>query len=182
MTLEELAMQGKNSIYDSLAASIPSKLIDLRKEHLKQSLAGFAQSEHRLEFVARIHGIDFVNDSGSTTVNGTWFALESMNKDVVWITGSMSKSSDYTRLFELIQSKVKAIICLGVDNSHTINALSSRVPEIYDTHTAEHAVYTAYSICKDGDTVLFSPTCGEQGLFKSIEDRGNSFKQAVRSL
>jgi len=182
MTLEELALQGKHNVYNSMAASIASKLVDIRKESIRQSLSDFENVEHRLEFVARIHGIDFINDSKATNVNSAWYALETIDAPVIWIAGGIDKGNDYRKLEELVANKVKAIICLGVDNSKIIEKFADKVNAIYETNSAEQAVLTAYTIGKKGDTVLLSPACASFDLFENYEDRGNKFKQAVRDL
>jgi len=182
MTLEELALQGKHNVYNSMAASIASKLVDIRSESIRQSLSAFENVPHRLEFVARIHGIDFINDSKATNVNSAWYALETADAPLIWIAGGVDKGNDYTKLEELVSQKVKAIICLGVDNAKIIETFGSRVEAIYETQSAEQAVLTAYTIGKKGDTVLLSPACASFDLFESYEERGNKFKQAVRNL
>lgn len=182
MTLEELALQGKHNVYNSMAASIASKLVDIRSESIRQSLSAFENVPHRLEFVARIHGIDFINDSKATNVNSAWYALETADSPLIWIAGGIDKGNDYKKLEELVSQKVKAIICLGVDNAKLIETFGSRVEAIYETQSAEQAVLTAYTIGKKGDTVLLSPACASFDLFESYEDRGNKFKQAVRNL
>ena len=182
MTLEELALQGKHNVYNSMAASIASKLVDIRKESIRQSLSDFENVEHRLEYVARIHGIDFINDSKATNVNSTWYALETTDSPVIWIAGGIDKGNDYTKLMKLVPEKVKAIICLGIDNSKLIELFADLVPAIYETQSAEQAVLTAYTIGKKGDTVLLSPACASFDLFDNYEERGNKFKQAVKNL
>jgi UDP-N-acetylmuramoylalanine--D-glutamate ligase len=182
MTLEELALQGKHNVYNSMAAAIASKLVDIRKESIRQSLSDFENVEHRLEFVARIHGIDFINDSKATNVNSAWYALETIDAPVIWIAGGIDKGNDYRKLDELVSNKVKAIICLGIDNSKLIERFADKVDAIYETNSAEQAVLTAYTIGKKGDSVLLSPACASFDLFENYEDRGNKFKQAVRAL
>ena len=182
MTLEELALQGKHNVYNSMAASIGTKLLGVRKESIRQSLSAFENVPHRLEFVARIHGIDFINDSKATNVNSAWYALETIESPIIWIAGGMDKGNDYSKLEDLILKKVKAIICLGVDNTKLIETFASKVVSIYETQSADEAVLTAYSIGKKGDTVLLSPACASFDLFEDYEERGNLFKKAVRSL
>jgi len=182
MTLEELALQGKHNVYNSMAASIASKLVDIRSESIRQSLSAFENVPHRLEFVARIHGIDFINDSKATNVNSVWYALETAASPVIWIVGGIDKGNDYAKLEKLVSQKVKAIICLGVDNTKIIETFGSRVEAIYETQSVEQAVLTAYTIGKKDDTVLLSPACASFDLFESYEERGNNFKQAVRNL
>jgi len=182
MTLEELALQGRHNIYNSMAATIAARLTEIRKESIKQSLSDFENVEHRLEFVARIHGIDFINDSKATNVNSTWFALESINKPIIWIAGGVDKGNDYSKIFELVNQKVKTLICLGTENSLIIETFADKVGAIYETTSAEQAVMLAYSIGKIDDVVLLSPACASFDLFENYEDRGDQFKQAVRNL
>lgn len=182
MTLEELALQGKHNVYNSMVASIASKLVDIRSESIRQSLSAFENVPHRLEFVARIHGIDFINDSKATNVNSVWYALETIETPIIWIAGGIDKGNDYSKLLELVSQKVKAIICLGVDNSKIIETFADKVAAIYETQSAEQAVLTAYTIGKKDDTVLLSPACASQDLFENYEERGDKFKQAVRNL
>jgi UDP-N-acetylmuramoylalanine--D-glutamate ligase len=182
MTLEELALQGKHNVYNSMAASVATNLVGIRKDSIRQSLSAFENVEHRLEYVARIHGIDFINDSKATNVNSAWYALETIDTPVIWIAGGIDKGNDYKKLEELVSQKVKAIICLGADNSKIIETFASRVEAIYETRSAEQAVLTAYTIGKKGDTVLLSPACASFDLFENYEDRGNKFKKAVRNL
>lgn len=182
MTLEKLALQGKHNTYDSLAAGIAGRLLDIRKTVLKESLSDFQNIEHRLEAVAKVHGIEFINDSKATNVNSTWYALESMNRPVIWIAGGMDKGNDYTMLFDLVREKVKALICLGTDNSKLKEAFVNKVPQIYETNNMMIAVQTAYSLGDNGDVVLLSPTCASFDLFENFEDRGNQFKMAIREL
>ena len=182
MTLEELALQGKHNVYNSMAAGITANLIGIRNESIRQALSSFENVEHRLEFVARIHGIDFINDSKATNVNSTWYALETADAPVIWIAGGIDKGNDYSKLEEMVVQKVKAIICLGVDNSKLIELFADKVDAIYETLSAEQAVLTAYAIGKKGDTVLLSPACASFDLFENYEERGNKFKQAVRNL
>lgn len=182
MTLEKLALQGKHNTYDSLAAGISGRLLDIRKSVLKESLSDFQNIEHRLESVAKVHGIEFINDSKATNVNSTWYALESMNRQVIWIAGGMDKGNDYSMLFELVREKVKALICLGNDNTKLKEAFGNIVPQIYETDSMMLAVQTAYSLGDNGDVVLLSPTCASFDLFENFEDRGNQFKMAIREL
>ena len=182
MTLEELALQGKHNVYNSMAASVGTNLVGIRKESIRQSLSAFENMPHRLEYVARIHGIDFINDSKATNVNSVWYALETTNAPIIWIVGGIDKGNDYTKLEELVAQKVKAIICLGVDNTKIIALFADKVEAIYETQSADQAVLTAYTIGKTGDTVLLSPACASQDLFADYEDRGDKFKQAVRNL
>lgn len=182
MTIEELALQGKHNTYNSMAAGIASRLMEVRKEAVRESLADVQNVEHRMEFVARINNVDFVNDSKATNVNSTWYALESVNTPVVWIVGGVDKGNDYTSLNELVSAKVKSIICLGTDNAKIIKAFSGKVDVITEVKTAREAVNTAYRLAAKGDTVLLSPACASFDLFENFEDRGQQFKAAVRSL
>ena len=182
MTIEQLALQGKHNVYNSMAASLASRIVDVRKEIIRESLQDFQNVEHRLEFVASINGIEFINDSKATNVNSTWYALESMQKPIVWVCGGQDKGNDYNELSELVKSKVKAIVCLGKDNKKIIEAFKGSVDLIVETDNAADAVAASYKIGKKGDVVLLSPACASFDLFKNYEDRGMQFKAAVRSL
>lgn len=182
MTIEQLALQGKHNVYNSMAASLAARIVDVRKDVIRESLQDFQNIEHRLEFVASINGIEFINDSKATNVNSTWYALESMQKPVVWICGGQDKGNDYNELTELVKANVKAIICLGKDNKKIINAFKGIVDIIVETDNAADAVAASYKIGKKGDVVLLSPACASFDLFKNYEDRGMQFKAAVRSL
>ena len=180
-----------------MAAGITSRLVDIRKEVIRESLSDFRNVEHRLEFVSTVHGIEFVNDSKATNINSTWFALESFNKPVILILGGVDKGNDYEMLEELVKEKVKAIICLGKDNKKIIKAFAGMVEEIVETETADAAVKESYRLGKkgdvvllmyrignekEGDVVLLSPACASFDLFENYEDRGRQFKKAVKSL
>ena len=182
MTLEELALQGKHNIYNSMAAGVAARLVDIRKETIKECLSDFQNVEHRLEFVANIHGIEFINDSKATNINSAWYALESLNKKIVWIAGGIDKGNDYTKLYDLVQQKVKAIVCLGTDNEKLIDAFKDKVEIINEAQSAEEAVNIAYYLARKGDAVLLSPACASFDLFENYEDRGRKFKAAVKSL
>jgi UDP-N-acetylmuramoylalanine--D-glutamate ligase len=182
MSIEELAMQGKHNIYNSMAASVASKLFDIRKESIRESLSDFHNVEHRLEHVGKVHGIDFINDSKATNVNSTWYALESMSQPVIWIVGGQDKGNDYSQLKDLVKEKVKAIVCLGVDNKKIIKAFADVVESIVETDSALEAVKASYRLGKKGDVVLLSPACASFDLFENYEDRGRQFKTSVRSL
>ena len=182
MTIEELALQGKHNVYNSMAAGMTARIVDVRKEIIRESLQDFQNIEHRLEFVASINGIEFINDSKATNVNSTWYALESMEKPVVWICGGQDKGNDYNELTELVKARVKAIICLGKDNKKIIAAFKDVVDLIVETDNASDAVAASYKIGKKGDVVLLSPACASFDLFQNYEDRGMQFKGAVRSL
>ncbi len=182
MTIEQLALQGKHNVYNSMAASIAARLVDVRKENLRESLSDFVNVEHRLEAVATIMGIEYINDSKATNVNSVWYALESMNKPVVLIMGGVDKGNDYTQLYDLIKDKVKALVCLGVDNSKLIESFGSAVETIVEAKTMNEAVAYSSKLGKKGDVVLLSPACASFDLFQNYEDRGMQFKAAVRSL
>jgi UDP-N-acetylmuramoylalanine--D-glutamate ligase len=182
MSINDLALQGKHNIYNSMASGIVAKVLELRNESIRESMGSFTNIEHRLEHVARISGIDFINDSKATNVNSTWYALESMPADVVLILGGVDKGNDYNMLKDLVKSKVKAIVCLGKDNKRIHDAFEDDVEVIVNTFSAHEAVQMAYHIATKGDTVLLSPACASFDLFKNYEDRGNQFKKAVKEL
>lgn len=182
MSIHELALKGKHNTQNSLASGIASRLLEIRKETVRESLTDFVNVEHRLEFVAKVHGIEFINDSKATNVNSTWFALESMDKPTVWIVGGVDKGNDYSELTELVRDRVKAIICLGVDNSKIIEAFTGVVDTIVEARSAMEAVAYGYRLAKKDETVLLSPACASFDLFENYEERGNLFKEAVRAL
>jgi UDP-N-acetylmuramoylalanine--D-glutamate ligase len=184
MSIEELALQGKHNQYNSMAAGISSRLVGIRKESIRESLADFENIEHRLESVTKVHGIEFINDSKATNINSTWYALESVKYNTVWIVGGVDKGNDYASLRDLVKGKVSAIVCLGLDNLKIHDAFGDIVPTIIDTNNMESAVKEAYKLAKKDtiDSVLLSPACASFDLFQNYEDRGWQFKQAVRSL
>ena len=182
MTIQELALQGKHNTYNSMAAGVAGKLVEIRKETIRESLSDFHNIDHRLELVGNVHGIEFINDSKATNVNSTWYALESMNNPVILILGGVDKGNDYSMLIDLVKSKVKAIICLGTDNKKIIKAFSGVIDTIIEAKSAQEAVAQSYKIGKKGDTVLLSPACASFDMFENYEDRGTQFKQAVRAL
>ncbi|NQY06801.1 MAG: UDP-N-acetylmuramoyl-L-alanine--D-glutamate ligase, partial [Flavobacteriaceae bacterium] len=159
-----------------------SRILEIRKDVVRESLADFTNVEHRLEFVAKVHGIEFVNDSKATNINSTWFALETMENPTVWIVGGVDKGNDYSELFALVNEKVKAIVCLGIDNEKIIGAFKNTVDVLVETNSMEEAVKVAYKLADKGDNVLLSPACASFDLFANYEDRGRKFKEAVRSL
>lgn len=181
MSIFDLALQGKHNQYNSMAAGIAARVFEIRKDVVRESLMDFENIEHRLEFVAKVHGIEFINDSKATNVNSTWYALESMSNPVVWIVGGVDKGNDYTMLEELVRTRVKAIVCLGKDNAKIHKAFNGIV-NIVDAGSAVEAVKAAYLLGKKGDTVLLSPACASFDLFENYEDRGRQFKTAVREL
>ncbi len=182
MSIHELAQQGKHNAYNSMASSIAGRVLEIRKEIIRESLSDFQNVEHRLEHVASVHGIQFINDSKATNVNSTWYALESMEQPTVWIAGGVDKGNDYTMLEALVKSKVAGIVCLGKDNSKLHAAFEGLVENIWDATTAEEAVGLAYRMAKKGHNVLLSPACASFDLFENYEERGNQFKRAVRAL
>ncbi|MBL8002233.1 MAG: UDP-N-acetylmuramoyl-L-alanine--D-glutamate ligase [Flavobacteriales bacterium] len=182
MSILELALQGKHNVYNSLAAGIAARILEVRDEVLRESLSDFQNVEHRLERVATVNGIEFINDSKATNVNSTWYALESMEKPVIWVAGGTDKGNDYATLRDLVKGKVKAIVCLGKDNSKIHKAFAGLVPTIIDTDSAARCVQASYEIAEPGDVVLLSPACASFDLFENYEDRGRQFKAAVRAL
>ena len=182
MSINDLALQGKHNLYNSMASGIVAKLLEIRSDSLRESMGTFRNIEHRLEFVAKISGISFINDSKATNVNSTWYALESMTTDVVLILGGVDKGNDYSMLRDLVKQKVKAIVCLGKDNRRIHDAFEDEVEIIVNTFSAQEAAQVAYHLAKKGDTVLLSPACASFDLFKNYEDRGRQFKHAVKEL
>ncbi len=180
--LNELALEGKHNVYNSMAAAIAAKVMDISNEHIRACLKSFQAVEHRLENVASVGGVLYINDSKATNVDSAWYALECQTKPVVWIVGGKDKGNDYTPLLELASKKVKAIVCLGIDNVKIHNSFGSVVPTIVDTRSAEDAVREASRLASSGDVVLLSPCCASFDLFKSYEDRGRQFKEAVKKL
>ena len=182
MSIEELALQGKHNTYNSMASGLAAKLLSIRKEVIRDVMSGFDSIEHRLEAVIQLYGMKFINDSKATNVNSTWYALESTECQTVWIAGGIDKGNDYDFIKPLVKQKVKAIVCLGLDNQKIHEAFDDDVELIFDTKSAIEAVKAAYQIASKGDTVLLSPACASFDLFENYEDRGNQFKQAVNNL
>jgi UDP-N-acetylmuramoylalanine--D-glutamate ligase len=182
MTIHDFALKGRHNTYNSMAAAIAGKILNIRKEVIRESLADFQGVEHRLEPVITVCGINFINDSKATNVNSTWYAIECMENDIIWIVGGVDKGNDYSELFPVVKKKVKAIVCLGKDNSKIIEAFKDKVTTIVETTSMEEAVRSSYYLAKKGETVLLSPACASFDLFKNYEDRGRQFKQAVRNL
>ncbi len=182
MTLEQLALQGKHNIYNSMASGVAARIADIRNESVKQSLSDFHNIPHRLEYVANVHGIQFLNDSKATNVNSTWYALEYIDKPIVWIAGGIDKGNDYSSIKPLVKEKIRAIVCLGVDTKNLHEEFGDLVDNIVDTTSMDIAVVTAYHIANKGDSVLLSPSCASFDLFDNYEERGNKFKEAVNAL
>jgi UDP-N-acetylmuramoylalanine--D-glutamate ligase len=182
MSVEELSLKGRHNTYNSMAAGIAGNVLKIRNEVIREALMDFQGVEHRLENVMKVHGINFINDSKATNVNSTWYALESVKDNTVWIVGGVDKGNDYSELSNLVENKVKAIVCLGKDNQRVIQAFGGKVESIVESNSMEDAVKAAYYLARDGETVLLSPACASFDLFESYEDRGRQFKTAVRGL
>ncbi|MGK9120234.1 UDP-N-acetylmuramoyl-L-alanine--D-glutamate ligase [Olivibacter jilunii] len=182
MSINDLALQGKHNVYNNMASGIVAKVWELRNESIRESMGDFVNIPHRLEHVTKISGIEFINDSKATNVNSVWYALESLPGKIVLIMGGVDKGNDYSMLRELVQSKVRGIVCLGKDNRNIHNAFEADTDVIVNTQTMSEAVQIAYHIAQKGDTVLLSPACASFDLFKNYEDRGDQFKAAVREL
>lgn len=177
---ERLSLSGLHNLYNSMAAGLSASLFNIKNDAIKQALSDFEAVEHRLEYVATIDGVRYVNDSKATNVNSTWYALESMSAPTVLILGGKDKGNDYSEIEELVKQKVKAIVCMGVDNQKLLDYFGDKVAEIYDTHSIEEAMAKSRDISKEGDVVLLSPCCASFDLFKSYEDRGEQFKTIVK--
>ena len=182
MSITKLGQQGQHNIKNAMAASTASTLLNIRKATIRRSLENFQGVEHRLENVLKINNVRYINDSKGTNVNATFYALDSMEASTVWIVGGVDKGNDYSELFALVNEKVKAIICLGIDNEKIIKAFGNVVDIMVETHSMEDAVKVAYRLSKKGDNVLLSPACASFDLFENYEDRGRQFKNAVRNL
>lgn len=182
MPIEQLSIKGKHNTANAMAASTASKLLQIRKETIRQSLTSFEGVEHRLENVLKINKVQYINDSKATNINATYYALDSMEQPTVWIVGGVDKGNDYSDLYSLVNRKVKAIVCLGEDNSKIVEAFGNCVEQMVETSNMEDAVRVAYKLAQAGDTVLLSPACASFDLFKNYEDRGRQFKNAVRGL
>ncbi len=182
MPIQEISIKGRHNTYNSMAAGIVGALYGLRKEQIKESLSDFKGLNHRLESITRIKGVEYINDSKATNVNSTWYALESMSKPVVWIAGGIDKGNDYSVLEPLVRKKVKALVCLGADNTKLHAAFSRHVDVIVNTSSMQDAVKMAYQLANSGDAVLLSPACASFDLFENYEDRGDKFRDAVIHL
>ncbi|MDI3318157.1 UDP-N-acetylmuramoyl-L-alanine--D-glutamate ligase [Pinibacter soli] len=182
MSVYDFALKGKHNQYNTMAAGLAGSSIGLRKEKIRDAIQSFEALEHRMEFVATVRGVDFINDSKATNINSTWYALESMEKPTILILGGVDKGNDYDSIRDLIKEKVKAIVCMGLDNLKIQNAFKNDVAVIASTSSAEEAVHTAFHLANKGDVVLLSPACASFDLFKNYEDRGKQFKDAVKNL
>jgi UDP-N-acetylmuramoylalanine--D-glutamate ligase len=182
MSVDDFKIKGKHNQYNTMAAGIAGATLGIRKEKIREAIETFESLEHRMEYVATIKGVEYINDSKATNINSTWFALESMTQPTILILGGVDKGNDYEVLKELVKEKVKAIVCLGTDNRKIHEAFGDDVALMVNTTSAEDAVKAAYHFAVKGDTVLLSPACASFDLFKNYEDRGNQFKKAVREL
>ncbi|MBO9572811.1 MAG: UDP-N-acetylmuramoyl-L-alanine--D-glutamate ligase [Chitinophagaceae bacterium] len=182
MSVYDFTLKGKHNQYNTMAAGLAASIVGIRKSKIREAVQSFESLEHRMEFVVTIRGVDFINDSKATNVNSTWYALESMTKPTVLILGGVDKGNDYSMLLDLVKEKVKAIVCLGVDNSKIHAAFQNDINTIIDTASADEAVKEAYKLAEPGDVILLSPACASFDLFNNYEDRGDQFKKAVRNL
>src|SRR4051812_23042897 len=182
MSIYDFSLKGKHNQQNTMAASIAAATMDIRKEKIRESVATFESLEHRMEHVAIVRGVEFINDSKATNINSTWYALESMRQPTILILGGVDKGNDYTLIEDLVKEKVKAIVCMGIDNSKIYKAFENIVPTILETESAHEAVQKAFLFADKGDVVLLSPACASFDLFKNYEDRGRQFKEAVKAL
>lgn len=182
MSIYDFTLKGKHNQYNTMAAGLAGASIGLRKEKIREAIQSFEALEHRMEYVATIRGVEFINDSKATNVNSTWYALESMAKPTILILGGVDKGNDYSLLLDLVKEKVKAIVCMGLDNRKIHEAFGKEVELIVNTESAREAVQAAFHFAVSGDVVLLSPACASFDLFKNYEDRGRQFKEAVREL
>jgi len=182
METQYIALEGKHNLKNAMAATSVAKLLQIRKQTIRESLSNFQGVEHRLEKVLKIQNVQYINDSKATNVNAAFFALDSMNSPTVWILGGVDKGNDYSELMSLVHEKVKAIICLGVDNKKIIDAFGNIVDIMIEVTSMQDAVTMAQRLSEKGDTVLLSPACASFDLFENYEDRGRQFKNAVQNL
>jgi UDP-N-acetylmuramoylalanine--D-glutamate ligase len=182
MSIYDFALKGIHNQYNTLAAGLAAITIGIRKDKIREAVQSFESLEHRMEYVSTVRGVEFINDSKATNVNSTWYALESMQKPVVLILGGVDKGNDYSLMRDLVKEKVKAIVCMGLDNRKIHDAFQNDVPVIVNTGSASEAVKSSFHLAAKGDIVLLSPACASFDLFKNYEDRGNQFKEAVRDL
>ena len=182
MSIYDFALKGKHNAYNTMAASIAATTLGIRKEKIREAVSNFHSLEHRMEFVATVRGVDFINDSKATNVNSTWYALESMQKNTVLILGGVDKGNDYELIADLVKEKVKAIVCMGTDNKKIIEFFKDKVSTIMEVDSAKKAVNASFKLAEKGDLVLMSPACASFDLFKNYEDRGRQFKESVKEL
>ena len=178
----ELSLKGLHNIYNSMAAGLSASVLDIKNEVIRAALADFEAVEHRLQFIRRVGGVTYINDSKATNVNATWYALESMTEPVVLILGGVDKGNDYSEIEELVKEKVKAIVCLGVDNAKLHNFFDGKVPVVTDARSMAECVEKCHALAESGNTVLLSPCCASFDLFKNMEDRGEQFKENVNKI
>jgi UDP-N-acetylmuramoylalanine--D-glutamate ligase len=182
MSIYDFALKGIHNQYNTMAAGLAALTIGIRKDKIREAVQSFESLEHRMEYVSTVRGVEFMNDSKATNVNSTWFALETMQKPVILILGGIDKGNDYSLLRSLVREKVKAIVCMGLDNRKIHEAFKNDVAVIVNTVSAKEAVKSSFHLASKGDVVLLSPACASFDLFKNYEDRGNQFKEAVRDL
>jgi UDP-N-acetylmuramoylalanine--D-glutamate ligase len=182
MSIYDFALKGKHNAYNTMAASIAASTLGIRKEKIREAVSNFHSLEHRMEFVATVKGVDFINDSKATNVNSTWYALESMQKPTILILGGVDKGNDYALVADLVKDKVKAIVCMGTDNAKLIEYFKDKVAQIIEVDSAKKAVNASFKLAEKGDVVLLSPACASFDLFKNYEDRGHQFKESVKAL
>jgi UDP-N-acetylmuramoylalanine--D-glutamate ligase len=182
MTLESLALQGRQATFNSLAASIISRIPELRKDAIKESFSGNSTDSHQLEVIANVHGIEFINDSHACTVNSTWFSLESMTRPVIWITGGMDEATDFSSLLQQVSKNVRIIIYIGKDPAQILAAFDSLEVPLIRARNMEEAVNLGYRLGRKGDTVLLSPACPSFDMYENYEERGRIFKEYVKNL
>ena len=182
MTTDTLALEGQHNVKNTMAAAMVAKLVGIRKETIRECISNFQGAPHRLEKVLKIHHVQYINDSKATNVNATYYALDSVKTPTVWIVGGVDKGNEYKELMPLVREKVKAIVCLGVDNEKIKETFGNVVDLLVETYAMEEAVKVAYKIAERGDTVLLSPACASFDLFENYEDRGNQFKNCVKNL
>lgn len=182
MTTDALALEGKHNVKNTMAAMTAAKLVSIRKESIRASIANFQGAPHRLEKVLKIHHVQYINDSKATNVNSVFYALDSIKTPIVWIAGGQDKGNDYKELMPLVREKVKAIVCIGLENEKIKEVFGNVVDLMVETFAMEEAVKVAYKIAERGDTVLLSPACASFDLFENYEDRGNQFKDAIKNL
>ncbi len=182
MSVHELGLKGRHNTYNSMAAGIAGNVLKIRNEVIREALMDFRGIEHRLEHLNKVHGIQFINDSKATNVNSTWYALESVKGNIIWIAGGVDKGNNYAELDELVRERVKAIVCLGVNNERILEAFKDKVENIVESKSMMEAVKSAYFLAEKEDTVLLSPACASFDLFENYEERGRKFKEAVREL
>mgnify|MGYP001427499017 CR=1 FL=1 len=183
VSVGEIQLRGKHNYGNSMAAMLAARAVDIKNDKIRESLISFQNVEHRLEKIPfTVKGVEFINDSKATNVNSVWYALDSMKSNVIWIAGGTDKGNDYSELYALAKEKVKALVCLGVDNEKLKKSFGDKVPTVVETRSMKDAVQKSFELASPGDVVLLSPACASFDLFKNYEDRGMKFKQEVRNL